>query len=317
MACRLRGQPGVQVAPPSCSGAKLVAFSGKVDSMKHISSAVLVLVPALMLTSACAPKVNDPADIQAVTQTVEAYGRAVNAGDAEGTVAMMTDTTIYADTHYPIAVGKAAVQAMSAAQYSQFTSDFQVPVEEVRVTGDHAVARGTWRITLTPKVEGLAPINDRGSWMLMASRQADGSWKWDAVVPNSDLPMPGTTADGADERALLQIERDWSAAMVARDVAGLDKFLGKEWTFTNDGQVSSRTQFLSELKRGTYKFESLVMRDASVHVFGDAAMVTMVGDVKGTYKGTDISSSGRGIDFFVKRDGRWQCISTQNATIKP
>ena len=38
-----------------------------------------------------------------------------------------------------------------------------------------AVARGTWTMTMTPKTPGLAPIKDRGSWMLTASRQADGS----------------------------------------------------------------------------------------------------------------------------------------------
>jgi uncharacterized protein (TIGR02246 family) len=287
--------------------------------MKTMSYVPVVLSLALstVFAAACGPKVNDPADVQAVTQTVEAYGRAVNAGDADATVAMMTDQTIYADIHFPVAVGKAAVRAMSAAQYSQFTSAFQVPVDEVRVDGDHAVARGTWTITLTPKTAELAPIHDGGSWMLMASRQADGSWKWDAVVPNSDQPLPGTTADGAEEQALLQIERDWAAAMLARDAATVDKLVAKEWTFTNDGQVTPRAQFLSELKSGTYKFESFTMRDAAVRVFGDAALVTMVGDVKGTYKGTDISSSARGTDFFVMRDGRWQCVSTQNATIKP
>ena len=277
----------------------------------------LLLVLALVPLAACAPKVNDPADIQAVKSTIEAFAKAMNAGDAEGLVSMMTDKTVYADNHFPVAVGKSAVKPLYTAQFSMFNSEFQAPVDEVRVIGDMAVARGTWTIRLTPKTEGMAPIADSGSWMALSSRQADGSWKWDWLLPNSNQPMPGMTADGAEEQALMQIEREWADAMVKRDVAGIEKHLGKEWMFTYDGQVTPRAQFLADFKSGAYKFESLVMRDASVRVFGDVAIVTMIGDMKGTYKGTDISSSGRGIDFFVKRDGRWQAVSTQNTTIKP
>jgi hypothetical protein len=61
-----------------------------------------------------------------------------------------------------------------------------------------AVARGTWTITITPNVEGMAPITDSGSWTARSSRQADGSWKRDCLVPNSNQPMPGLTADGAE-----------------------------------------------------------------------------------------------------------------------
>ena len=277
----------------------------------------VLLVLALVPLAACAPKVNDPADIQAVTQTVEAFARAMNAGDAEGLVAMMTDKTIYADNHFPVAVGKAAVQPMYTAQFSMFNAEFQAPADEVRVVGDMAVSRGTWRIKLTPKAAGMAPIIDSGSWMALSSRHEDGTWKWDCIVPNSNQPVPGMTADGAEEQALMQVEREWADAMVKRDVANVEKYLGKEWMFTYDGQVTPRTQFLAELKSGVYRFESLVMRDVSMRVFGDVAIVTMIGDMKGTYKGTDISGSSRGTDFFVKRDGRWQCVSTQNTTIKP
>jgi len=283
--------------------------------MKRLASLVLVLALAVALASACAPKVNDPADVQAVKQTVEAFAKAWNAGDAEGSVAMMTDQTIYADNHSPVAVGKAAVRSMSEAQNGVFKPEFQVPVDEVRVMGDVAVARGRWAITLTPKTEGTAPISDSGSWMLMSSRQADGSWKWDSVVANSDRPMPGTTADGVEEAAIVQIERDWAAAMLKQDVAVLDRSLAKEWVENADGEVMTRAQGLAAIKSGAFKLESATIRDISVHVFGDAAIATMTADIKGTFMGKAMPPLQRSTDFFVKRDGRWQAISTQNTTI--
>jgi uncharacterized protein (TIGR02246 family) len=280
--------------------------------MKTVFSLALVLV--LAFAAACAPKVNDPSDVKAVKQTVESFAKAWNTGDAEGSVAMMTDKTIYADNHAPVAVGKAAVKAMSEAQNGVFKPDFQVPVDEVRVTGDTAVARGTWAIKLTPKTEGTAPISDSGSWMLTLSRQADGSWKWDSVVANSDQPMPGTTANGAEEQALVTFEQEWAAALVKGDVAVLDRSLA--WAANADGEVATRAQLLAAIKSGAYKLESATMRDISVHVFGDAAIATMTADVKGTFMGQALPPLQRGTDFFVKRDGRWQAISTQNTTIK-
>lgn len=60
-----------------------------------------------------------------------------------------------------------------------------------------------------------------------------------------------------------------------------------------------------------------ILRDVRAHVFGDAAIVSMAAESKGTYKGKPFSENSRGIDFFVKRDGRWQVVNSQMTTIKP
>ena len=188
---------------------------------------------------------------------------------------------------------------------------------DVRVAGELGVARGTWTVKLTPKSELVAESRDRGSWSGIFQRQADGSWKWESVVVNSDQPLPGSTADGSEEATLLQIEQDWMNALVKSDLATFERFLAKEWVYNSDGQGMSRAQVLADVKSGAYKFESVKIGDFRAFVFGDAAMVTTTATMKGKYKGIDFPSPQRSIDFFVKRDGRWQAISTQNFTIKP
>jgi len=276
----------------------------------------LPLVLALASASACAPKVNDAADVQAIKQSVETFAKAMNAGDGEALVSVMTEKTIWADNHFPVVVGRSAVKQKYDAQFGMFTIAFQAPVEEVRVVGDLAVSRGTWTITLTPKAGGLAPITDAGSWMAISSRQPDGSWKWDSLVPNSNRPMPGATADGADEQAIAKIEQDWAAGMVKGDMAALESNLAKEWTLSEDGQVTTRAQALGAFKSGAYKVESASLRDLRVFVVGDAAVATMLVDTKGTFMGKPVPPTSRSTDFFVKRDGRWQAVSTQNTTVK-
>ena len=276
----------------------------------------LSLVLALAFASACAPKVNDPADVQAVTQSVETFAKAMNAGDSEALVSVMTEKTIWADNHFPVVVGRSAVKQMYDAQFGMFTLAFQAPVDEVRVVGDLAVSRGTWTITLTPKAAGPAPLTDSGSWMAISSRQPDGTWKWDSLVPNSNRPMPGATADGADEQAIAKLEQDWAAGMVKGDMAALESNLAKEWTLSEDGQVTTRAQALGAFKSGAYKVESAALRDMRVFVVGDAAVATMLVDTKGTFMGKPVPPLARSTDFFVRRDGRWQAVSTQNTTVK-
>jgi hypothetical protein len=52
------------------------------------------------------------------------------------------------------------------------------------------------------------------------------------------------------------------------------------------------------------------------HRFGDAALVSLVGEATGTYKGKPFADKSKGVDFFARRDGRWQVVNSQMTTIK-
>jgi len=282
--------------------------------MKTTYAVILCLL--LLLFSACAQKVNDPADVQAIKKSLDDCVKAFNAGDADAVAAFMTDKTIFAVYNVPVAVGTKAIQSLFQGIFSQYKLDLSIPIEDVRVVGDLAVARATWAGKFTPKAQGVAPESDSGSQIVVFTRQNDGSWKWDWTVVNSNRPLPGTTADGAEEKALIKIEHDWANALLKSDVAAFERFLAKEWTYNADGQVMSKAQANAEVKSGAYKIASMELSDLSPHVFGDVAVVTMTAVMKGKYKGSDIPGPTRSTDFFVKREGRWQAVSTQNITIK-
>jgi ketosteroid isomerase-like protein len=152
--------------------------------------------------------------------------------------------------------------------------------------------------------------------MAVLGRQEDGSWKWDWVIANSDQPLPGMTADGAEEQALLQIERDFVTAATKGDIAFFERTLAKEYAQVYDGKPVNVAAQLADLKSGATRIESMALRDLRAHVFGDAAIVSMMTEGRGTYKGTPVSEKSRGVDFFVKRDGRWQVVNSQMTTIK-
>ena len=71
---------------------------------------------------------------------------------------------------------------------------------------------------------------------------------------------------------------------------------------------------MAEFKSGAIQVESDTVRDLTVHVFGDAAIATMVGETKGTHKGKAFSGPYRATNFYLKRNGQWQLVSGQSST---
>jgi ketosteroid isomerase-like protein len=55
------------------------------------------------------------------------------------------------------------------------------------LAGDLAIETGTFTFTQKPK--GSAAITDKGKYMTVWKKQADGSWKLLRDIANSDLPM--------------------------------------------------------------------------------------------------------------------------------
>jgi ketosteroid isomerase-like protein len=213
-------------------------------------------------------------------------------------------------------VGKEAIGKMHQAFLAGFDTDAKGPATEVRVAGDLAVAYGRYEETITPKDQSLAAARASGHWLAVLGRQGDGSWKWDWVIANSDQPLPGTTADGSEEQALLEIERGFVEAMKSRDMAFFDRHVAKEYVQIVDGKPVNFAAVLADMKAGLLRIETAALRDMKAHVTGDVAIVSLAGMATGTYKGTPFADGSKGFDVFAKRDGRWQVVYSQMTSIK-
>jgi ketosteroid isomerase-like protein len=123
-------------------------------------------------------------------------------------------------------------------------------------------------------------------------------------------------ATGAIEQQIKDLEKQWNDATLKHDAEALGRILADDVVdISGTGQVSTKAQDLADLKSGEPKLESSSVEDMKVRVFGNVAVVNGHYTEKGTYKGKDISGEGRFTDVFVKRQGRWQCVSTQGTRI--
>lgn len=129
-------------------------------------------------------------------------------------------------------------------------------------------------------------------------------------------PGSSTRAAGDEGAAVIQLENDFCTAWLKLDAKWIEQHEATEMVFTGaDGVVTDRAADLASLKSGTTKVETMAADEMRALVFGDSAVVVGRITIKGQYQGKDMSGVFRFTDTWLKRDGRWQVVASQNTRI--
>jgi len=97
----------------------------------------VILCVLLLLVSACAPKVNDPADVAAIKNLLVSLNKAYAAGDADAVVSTYyADNAIRMSANLPAVTGKDAIRTYWRSRYDLYKVTWQDTVDDVRVAGD-------------------------------------------------------------------------------------------------------------------------------------------------------------------------------------
>ena len=141
-----------------------------------------------------------------------------------------------------------------------------------------------------------------------------------AVVVSIIVAALGETSlsarqQGKAEQELLQIERDWCAAVMKKDANLLTRILADDYTSVGSrGSTSNKAGDLASLKTETVT--DCVDSNVKVRVYGDTAVVTGLGKRSGASKsGAYKDREMLWTDVFVKKDGRWQCVASQATVV--
>ncbi|MFN2199909.1 MAG: YybH family protein [Caldilineaceae bacterium] len=159
----------------------------------------LLVVASLII--ACMP-VSPVAEVKAQTQAEgpdmetfwAEYSDSLMAGDAERWIDLWLDDGVQLPPDAPANVGKEAILANIAGALGQISfEDFVIDNEEVTVSDDLAVVRGTYSTNMVPTAGG-DPLPVDGKYMSVLMRQPDGNWKLYRDCYNSNVP-PATAAE--------------------------------------------------------------------------------------------------------------------------
>ena len=187
--------------------------------------------------------------------------------------------------------------------------------------------------------EGGAPWNERGQWLIdekmrRGAEAVDVDWladykpgkkAGDKKSPSQPAPSTPPAQAGSVEQELLKLEGEWLDAYLKHDVAAMERIEADDFMITfPDGRVMTKADEIANLKKPAPAGPgpTFMTADTKVRIYGDTAILTGKFIQKGTYadgprKGQDYNIQERYTDVYVKRNGRWQVVSSHLSALAP
>ncbi len=164
-------------------------------SGKTLGQAVFGCFALVVLAAGCnqAPPLDLKAAEDAIRAGAAAQLKAAQALDASSVVTAYSADATLMPPNEPSASDPASIlKAWQGMLVPGTQVNWSSSKIEVAASGDIAYDQGTYAVS-TPGPDGK-PINDKGKYLAVSKKQADGSWKLVEDIWNSDLPAVAPAA---------------------------------------------------------------------------------------------------------------------------
>jgi ketosteroid isomerase-like protein len=119
------------------------------------------------------------------------------------------------------------------------------------------------------------------------------------------------------EQELMQLEKEWSAAYLKHDISVIDRILADEFVGIDGRAVmTNKAQELDDAKapkpgepEPTFLVLDETISDMKVRVYGNVSVVNGRSIERVKVRGEEMTIQYRRTTVWVKRQGRWQCVS--------
>jgi ketosteroid isomerase-like protein len=151
----------------------------------------------LALSTACQTQATADtraADEAALRKLDDEWSKAAGSRDVEKTISYYSDDAVVMPPNIPTLSGKEPIRSLwkSMLDSPSFSGGWKVTKVEVARSGDLAYVSGNYEFN--EKDDSGKPITDKGKYLEVWKKQADGNWKCVADMLSSDLPA-GAPAD--------------------------------------------------------------------------------------------------------------------------
>ena len=121
---------------------------------------------------------------------------------------------------------------------------------------------------------------------------------------------------GPVEQELINLEKRLSEAFLSKDIGTMGSIMAEDIVIIyGDGSRGTRAEDIASVGVDE-QIESNDLDDFQVRVYGDIAVVMSRLTATGMRHGKRFNKAQfRYIDVFEKKDGRWQCVITQNTHV--
>jgi uncharacterized protein (TIGR02246 family) len=131
------------------------------------------------------------ADVKAVKDLEIAWVKDAAAKDPDRFAGYYADDASLLMPGQPVVTGKAAILPVARQMLADpnFALTFQSTRVEASKGGDMVYSQGSYNMTMSDE-KTKKPVNDKGKYLTVFKKQADGSWKAVADMINSDGATP-------------------------------------------------------------------------------------------------------------------------------
>ena len=123
---------------------------------------------------------------QALREGTRSFMETYNSGDAAALADHYSEDAALLPPNQEMVSGKRAIQEFWQTAMDMGVRRIDLEVVEVGYDGNLAYSRGVSTVTIQP--EGGREMTERGKYLVVLKRQADGPWKVAVDIWNNDLP---------------------------------------------------------------------------------------------------------------------------------
>lgn len=142
---------------------------------------------------ACTGKQEKPLDLEQVRKAIEEtnakWAEAFNQGDAAAVAAQYTDNATLMPPNNEIIHGTEGIQQFWSGAIQMGVTDVTLTTVDLEGSGNLAYEIGKYSLAIQP--EGQEIMKDAGKYIVVWKRRVDGTWKLQADIWNSSMPVPG------------------------------------------------------------------------------------------------------------------------------
>jgi len=132
------------------------------------------------------------------------------------------------------------------------------------------------------------------------------------VLPSASQNLPVRS----DQQILIELEQTWNEAFYRKDIPLIERILAEEFIATyDDGRRGDKATELALVFDFNQRVESAIQDEFTVQVYDDTAVVWFTLNLVGIRDGERAEVAFRFTDVFVRRDDRWQCVSSQSTKV--
>jgi uncharacterized protein (TIGR02246 family) len=125
---------------------------------------------------------------QAIESTNARFVEAYNRGDVASVAALYTDDAVLLPPNAQLLRGRQAIGEFWNAARQAGLRSLILKTASVDDSGELACEIGSYTLKIQP--EGGGATTDKGKYVVVWKRQADGSWKLAVDIWNTDSPLP-------------------------------------------------------------------------------------------------------------------------------